>query len=656
MLLRSLADASVEIEGLLDKIDCEFGAQGDAFGGDDIAEFAAFGARDFDMAFFDEAFNMPVDCPDRDAKLGRQRGLGDIWVLLDLLEQGEFALSFFLHNFIIQSLNYNLKLGFWEVGMVKSGVSTVICFLKFKAWNNMARRIHKRQLFGKWKTLKSLGSGGNGDVWKATSSSGEYAAIKLLRKIEKKAYSRFKSEIEIQRQNSYLDGVLPILDVNLPEEIDEELAWYVMPIAKPIETYLAGKHFEEVIKAISEIASTLVQLNNHDIVHRDIKPANLLVKEGEFYLGDFGLVDYPEKQDMTSAGDAIGAKWTMAPEMRRFGNNADGKPADVYSLAKTLWILLTDNKKSFDGQYNPSSINGLSRLKQKELKGDGVYSFSDEHLPSIYIKPLDDLLHESTDDNPAARPTMAEFLDRLTIWSNTYKDLQKRNPRQWEELQKQLFPTRTPQRAIWDDINDIVFILDLIGSVSALNHMFYPSGGGMDLEGARLGSEHHTIELIIDENLIELVKPKRLIFENFGTNTEWNYFRLETDELQPTGIGEISSGKEVLVELEPSFYISRSQWEGEEYKNGKYLSEEIRYVTRFFNGDFVIFQKTSKYNRISVTYDGRHNQMNTNEFRNYIAEKNELEKQVLQDVGIIRLAKEKGMSMDEAAYITFGAS
>ena len=112
----------------------------------------------------------------------------------------------------------------------------------------------------------------------------------------------------------------------------------------------------------------------------------------------------------------------------------------------------------------------------------------------------------------------------------------------------------------------------------------------------------------------------------------------------------------MLVELEPSFYISRSQWEGEEYKNGKYLSEEIRYVTRFFNGDFVIFQKTSKYNRISVTYDGRHNQMNTNEFRNYIAEKNELEKQVLQDVGIIRLAKEKGMSMDEAAYITFGAS
>ncbi len=87
---------------MFDKIDGEFGAQGDAFGGDDIAEFAAFGARDFDMAFFDEAFNMPVDRPDRDAKLGGEGGLGNIRVLLDLLEKGEFALGFCLHDFIIQ--------------------------------------------------------------------------------------------------------------------------------------------------------------------------------------------------------------------------------------------------------------------------------------------------------------------------------------------------------------------------------------------------------------------------------------------------------------------------------------------------------------------------------------------------------------------------
>ena len=107
MPLRALTDASVEIEGLLDIVDGEPGAQGDAFGGDEIAEFAALGALDLENAFFDEAFNMPIDRSDGDAKLRRHGGLGNIWVLLDLLEQGEFALVFSLHSFIIQLLNYN---------------------------------------------------------------------------------------------------------------------------------------------------------------------------------------------------------------------------------------------------------------------------------------------------------------------------------------------------------------------------------------------------------------------------------------------------------------------------------------------------------------------------------------------------------------------
>jgi len=38
----------------------------------------------------------------------------------------------------------------------------------------------------------------------------------------------------------------------------------------------------------------------------------------------------------------------MDPEMRRNPDKADGKCADVYSLAKTLWILLTKETKGFE--------------------------------------------------------------------------------------------------------------------------------------------------------------------------------------------------------------------------------------------------------------------------------------------------------------------
>lgn len=76
------------------------------------------------------------------------------------------------------------------------------------------------------------------------------------------------------------------------------------------------------------------------------------MKNDQFFLADFGLVDDPDKADITSTGEQIGAKRTIAPEMKWSSQRADGKPADVYSLAKTLWILLTGRRDSFEGQYD----------------------------------------------------------------------------------------------------------------------------------------------------------------------------------------------------------------------------------------------------------------------------------------------------------------
>ena len=47
--------------------------------------------------------------------------------------------------------------------------------------------------------------------------------------------------------------------------------------------------------------------------------------DNEYYLADFGLVDYPDKEDVTTKFESVGSKWTMAPEMRRSPQVADGK-------------------------------------------------------------------------------------------------------------------------------------------------------------------------------------------------------------------------------------------------------------------------------------------------------------------------------------------
>ncbi|MCB8975947.1 MAG: protein kinase [Ardenticatenaceae bacterium] len=510
----------------------------------------------------------------------------------------------------------------------------------------MLKRV-KGQKFGGWRTQKFLGEGGNGVVWQATNSSSEKVAIKLLTKAEgkrgEKIYARFKNEIDLVKKNSDIDGLLPILDSYLPDEIGEELPWYVMPIAKPLESYVAGYGFELVIHSILEIGKVLIKLHDRGISHRDIKPANILVKDDKFYLSDFGLVDYPDKQDLTGIGERIGAKWTIAPEMERDSQHADGKPADVYSLAKTLWILLTGRRYGFEGQYQPDSVNGLIKLQLTEPV-DGGFFFPE--APLLYIKPLDSLMQDCTNDDPSQRPSMVEFVERLESWVQIYRDFRKRNPLQWQDIQNKLFPMALPQRVVWADIEDIVEILNLISSFNSLNHMLLPDKGGMDLLGASLGSESDTLELIIDDKAIYVVKPKRLMFESFGFDTEWNYFRLETEELEPTGLTYTYGDREVLVEIRSSYFVSRDEWEDDRDRDRKF-PEDSRYVMRYIRGDFLILQKTSHYNRSVYSYDGKYSQMSADEFRQYIEGKIQLVHQIKSDESLLRHALSEGFSLGD---------
>jgi len=196
-------------------------------------------------------------------------------------------------------------------------------------------------------------------------------------------------------------------------------------------------------------------------------------------------------------------------------------------------------------------------------------------------------------------------------------DFDEKNERDWIEIQSKLFPGELPQRFEWKDRLDIVKVLKTIGSIDNSNHLFFPTGGGLDVHDANISAENDCIE-IDTGGLIDIVKPSRLIFNSFNAAPEWNYFRLETHELKPSGTyPEAEGSDEELTELEPGNYISRKYLEMGEY-NGKRLPPTTRVVTRHFHGAFVIFQKTSIYNRDSRTYDGRHNTMTDEEFRSYI--------------------------------------
>lgn len=458
-------------------------------------------------------------------------------------------------------------------------------------------------LFGCWVLEYVLGQGGNGEVWQVRGADNTSYALKILNKSTSESLKRFKIEIEALGKISDIEGIVPLIDQYDPKLESGETPWFVMPLGKTFDQYKSDKPVLEIIKDFIGLANTLNELHLRGYSHRDIKPANILYINGRLSFSDFGLVKFPEREDITPEKRDIGAKFTMAPEMRRQAADADGKLADVYSFIKSLWIAISGEELGFDGQYNPDSSLSLNR-----------------YLDGLYTTPLDQLLVECTNTEPRQRPEMSFVRDRIVDWISITEDFQRRNELEWVELNNKLFPFGRPSSTTWSGIDEICTVLTLIAGAPSLNHMFYPSGGGMTMLGASRSFEPEMIELKISPKMVDIIKPRKLTFESFRNDLEWSYFRLEAYNIEPSGCnGAVHSDgvNEELTEIEPGYYAPPSCWEYDEFE-GEPLPHSARRVNRILKGCLVFFSTTSIYNKVSDTYDARHNKMTETEFRKYI--------------------------------------
>lgn len=205
--------------------------------------------------------------------------------------------------------------------------------------------------------------------------------------------------------------------------------------------------------------------------------------------------------------------------------------------------------------------------------------------------------------------------------SEKFESFKEENLYRWGKKIYEIFPNEIPESYIWNDIVEIVKILNIIGE-NNLNHTFLPTGGGLDLTGADYSEEIGCIKLYFGF-IYDIVKPYKLIFHSFGDSYEWAYFRLETYELEQSNVYKTKlENNEEVVDLGNASYIDRKFWDMgfyyDENQNKKEFDNNATVVTRHFNGSFVIFAKSSIYNRVSSTYDGRHNKMSDERFRKYI--------------------------------------
>lgn len=269
----------------------------------------------------------------------------------------------------------------------------------------MARyRRKKGQRIGPWKLLSTLGSGGNAEVWRATGNDGTSAALKILynTKLHDEPYRRFKAEVKVVQNLGDQSGILPLINYNVPDNPSQQYpAWLAMPIATPILKALGSEpRLETVVDAVATMADTLTSLALRRVFHRDIKPGNLYRYGENWVIGDFGLASYPDKEALTTSGKKLGPLYFLADEMISNPNEADPALADVYALAKTLWVLATGQNFPPQGELR-TDVRGLT------ISGNVAHS-------RAYL--LDNLIQSATRHDPKQRPSMGEVANELRAW------------------------------------------------------------------------------------------------------------------------------------------------------------------------------------------------------------------------------------------------
>lgn len=257
---------------------------------------------------------------------------------------------------------------------------------------------------GTWKLRELIAETAHSRVWRAAPDGGLEVAVKELkvRKPDKEPYKRFADEVALLQRLGDREGVLPLVDANVPAEPSSaDPAWLAMPIAVTLVDALGEEaSLENVVEALAVQARTLAGLHADGIFHRDLKPNNLFMLDGAPVVGDFGIATWPGKQALTEPGDKLGPAHFIAPEMVDAPAGADPGPTDVWSLAKTLWAVAVGAPFPPPGQLRPDQdATSLRRFVGHERAAQ-----------------LEPILEQATRLDPEARPSMETVASELEAW------------------------------------------------------------------------------------------------------------------------------------------------------------------------------------------------------------------------------------------------
>jgi len=137
--------------------------------------------------------------------------------------------------------------------------------------------------FKRWKTIKKIGKGGQGDVLlvEDKKNPGKRYAKKILRNWKsKKQQKRFEREIKIASEINH-NNLIKIIDYE-PGQKKDEAPYFIMEYCegdlRNIQNQFWGNP-EIILDFFLKMCNGVAALHKKGIVHRDLKPGNILIRD-----------------------------------------------------------------------------------------------------------------------------------------------------------------------------------------------------------------------------------------------------------------------------------------------------------------------------------------------------------------------------------------
>ena len=340
---------------------------------------------------------------------------------------------------------------------------------------NFNKRDYRNDYFGKsldggeytFIVGEFIAKGGNGLVYNVNCEklNGDYV-IKILNQHcqnQPEKRDRFLREVKtVIELNKYFKNkyILNIVDYKLTETLD----WYVMPKAICLWDYIINNKigFKEKYAYILQIAECIKAVHEMQYVHRDIKPQNIFIKDNNIYLSDFGLVWNEDFDSLTKINEGIGPQNTKPPEcVKGFAykkTNMFLGHIDVYEFAKTVWMILTENKMCFSGEYK-------RERKDIFLTEDTIINNDYDELQTL--EPLHEFLELATKDHFDSRPDIDKCYLLLNELIEANKDTEKIKEYNLIALDKKIQITSRP------DGYKYLEVFTIATNINLLSSMFY---------------------------------------------------------------------------------------------------------------------------------------------------------------------------------------